>query len=494
MSPVVFPGETIRTSVSSVTHANAGALEQLRRFSIHSLLVCSWLLAYACVPALPPQCGSECTLLPILFGSQTPTGGGSILVTPQSGLMTSEAGATAQFTIALAAEPSATVTIALSSSDPGEGTPSPTSIALTAANWNTPQSITVTGINDAATDGNQSYQILTAPAVSADAQYSGVDAADVSATNQDDDSPNVLITQSGGTTTATEGGAGDSYTLVLATQPTANVTVTVTPDAQVTANASAAPIPLTFTTGACPGPGNWCTAQTVTVTAVDDAVTEGAHNGTFTHTAASGDANYNGIAISSVATNITDNDISKRMFVTAATHNGGFDVDAALNGGTFGATNSDGNGIPEADNFCDTDANHPAPGTGTYRALIVDGVNRIASVSPNAGDGQANWVLAANQNYVRSDGTTPIFTTNANRIFVFGTLTNSTGTTGDRYWTGLNNNWVTSPQHCTNWTTNLGGPNQGQKGRADATNGNAINGGGGPPQCDQVYFLLCVEQ
>ena len=42
----------------------------------------------------------------------------------------------------------------------------------------------------------------------------------------------VTISESGGTTNVTEGGATDSYTVVLNTVPTDNVNVTVTPDSQ----------------------------------------------------------------------------------------------------------------------------------------------------------------------------------------------------------------------------------------------------------------------
>ncbi|MSU78566.1 MAG: hypothetical protein EXS16_10785 [Gemmataceae bacterium] len=106
------------------------------------------------------------------------------------------------------------------------------------------------------------------------------------------------ITQSGGTTSVTEGGATDTYTVVLNLAPTADVTITLNPGTQVTAT----PATLTFTVA------NWNVAQTVTVTAVDDALVEGAHTGTITHTSASADAAYSAIAIANVVANITDND------------------------------------------------------------------------------------------------------------------------------------------------------------------------------------------
>ncbi|MFA4814941.1 MAG: S-layer homology domain-containing protein [Candidatus Gracilibacteria bacterium] len=110
----------------------------------------------------------------------------------------------------------------------------------------------------------------------------------------------VTITESANATTATEGGVTDSYTVVLDAQPTANVTVAVTPDTQVTAS----PSTLTFTST------NWSTAQTVTVTPVDDTAVEGTHSGVVKHTATSSDADYDGISIASVTASITDNDVA----------------------------------------------------------------------------------------------------------------------------------------------------------------------------------------
>src|SRR5262249_56444732 len=81
-------------------------------------------------------------------------------------------------------------------------------------------------------------------------------------------------------------------------KPTANVTITVTADSQV----SVTPTTLTFT------PDNWNIAQTVTVSAVDDHVFEHDHTGSISHTAASGDAKYDGILIPQVPVGITDND------------------------------------------------------------------------------------------------------------------------------------------------------------------------------------------
>ena len=92
---------------------------------------------------------------------------------------------------------------------------------------------------------------------------------------------------------------GDSYTVVLDTQPTANVTVTV--DGHAGTDVTPSPATLTFT------PTSWETAQPVTVTAGNDADTAD-DTVTLTHSATSADANYNGITIAGVTVTVNDND------------------------------------------------------------------------------------------------------------------------------------------------------------------------------------------
>ena len=84
-----------------------------------------------------------------------------------------------------------------------------------------------------------------------------------------------------------EGGTG-TYTVVLASEPSETVTVTAT-SADTGAVTVTPPTILTFTTG------NWATAQTVTVTAVQD---NNADDETVdvSYTAASTDTAYNNLA------------------------------------------------------------------------------------------------------------------------------------------------------------------------------------------------------
>ncbi len=115
----------------------------------------------------------------------------------------------------------------------------------------------------------------------------------------------VEILQSGSRIDVQENGATDSYQIALQTIPTANVSVTVDPDDQTDLGAGAGvAIALTFT------PANALIPQLITVTAVDDLAIEGVHTSTITHTAASADSQYNGVAIGNVIANIVDNDVA----------------------------------------------------------------------------------------------------------------------------------------------------------------------------------------
>lgn len=153
----------------------------------------------------------------------------------------------------------------------------------------------------------------------------------------------------------------------------------------------------------------------------------------------------------------------------------------------------DGNlrGVSGADDSCMSDENYP--GTGTYKALIVDSTNRVASVTANTGDGQVDWILQPNTDYVQSDGTTAIMTTDANGLFVFGELTNSITAGGSDYWTGLDANWQPGGDTtlCANWTSNSV-TEDANYGEGSFVNGRAIASDNS--FCDESLWLACVEQ
>ena len=95
---------------------------------------------------------------------------------------------------------------------------------FTGVNWNTPLTITVTGIDDVLDDGDVAYSIVTAAATSTDVVYNGINPADVSVTNTDNDAAGITVTPTSGLTT-TEAGGTATFTVVLTSAPTGDVTI-----------------------------------------------------------------------------------------------------------------------------------------------------------------------------------------------------------------------------------------------------------------------------
>lgn len=177
-----------------------------------------------------------------------------------------------------------------------------------------------------------------------------------------------------------------------------------------------------------------------------------------------------------------------KTFVTAAAFNG--DITSAGGQAT---------GIASADALCMADANKPAD-SSTYKAMLVDGTNRVACTTSLCSAGTSehiDWVLQPNAEYYRSDGTTLILKTNANGIFDFGAngdnlLSNSIGTTNSTYWTGLMTDWTGDPNNrCLGWVLGEMGPTLGAYGMGDQTDSSSIYGS---DFCDAVRRLVCVEQ
>ena len=154
-------------------------------------------------------------------------------------------------------------------------------------------SVTITGVDD---DVDAADKTVT---VSGTVSATSVTAPpNRTLTLEDDDAAGVTVSETALTVTEQDA-TGDSYTVVLDTEPTHEVTVTVGGHSGTDVSLSSST--LTFTTS------NWDWAQTVTVKALNDDDT--ANDAvTLTHTATSTDGNYSGIAIAGVSVTVTDND------------------------------------------------------------------------------------------------------------------------------------------------------------------------------------------
>ncbi len=96
-------------------------------------------------------------------------------------------GSTNGYTVVLTAQPTADVTVSVASTDTVQGgTVSPPSLTFTAANWNTPKTVVVTGANDFIPDGNTPFRITNSIS-SADSAYAALPAITVFATTLDNE-------------------------------------------------------------------------------------------------------------------------------------------------------------------------------------------------------------------------------------------------------------------------------------------------------------------
>ena len=253
----------------------------------------------------------------------------AVVVSAVSGQAT-EAGGTAKFTVKLATQPTAAVTIDVTSKDTGEGTVSPAELTFTTTNWGTTQEVTVTGVDDSLVDGTQTYYIELGAPTSTDSKYSTLLKMNVSVKTTDNDAPGVTISETGVTVTEASSGRTARYTVVLNTQPTG--TVTVTPTSGDGSVATVSPAELTFTAS---GATIWSTPQEVTVTGVDNHVDNPSDLTTsITHAVTGADYETAGVTADPVSVTLTDDDATPTVTLSLS------DTSISENGGTSTVTAS----------------------------------------------------------------------------------------------------------------------------------------------------------
>ncbi len=237
-----------------------------------------------------------------------------------------EESGTVVYTVVLTSDPTADVTVTVTSGDGGivvvdgsdSGTTGSVSESLVfnptggAAPWNVAQTVTVSGVdNDIDDTGDQRTATITHTVTSTDAKYSGfspVGSVDVTVTDEDGAGLGVSVSS----LIVTESGAG-SYTVRLDSEPVADVTVALStvgavlldgPDSSEDFTNSET---LTFTAS---GAKAWNVAQTVRVQGQNDDLdnTGNKRTASITHDVASTDSKYSAIADRVLAVTVTDDD------------------------------------------------------------------------------------------------------------------------------------------------------------------------------------------
>ncbi|NJS15836.1 MAG: hypothetical protein HC787_00070 [Nostocaceae cyanobacterium CSU_2_110] len=112
--------------------------------------------------------------------------------------------------------------------------------------------------------------------------------------------PQVIFKQTDGNTSVVEGDtSGDSYSVILNSQPTADVTINLSLNDRITTSINS----ITFTAN------NWNIPQTITVKAVDDNLTQGNQTVNILHTISSLDNDYNSLNLPNIPVFVGDDDI-----------------------------------------------------------------------------------------------------------------------------------------------------------------------------------------
>ena len=201
-------------------------------------------------------------------------------------------GSNFNYTVRLDTEPTGDVTVAQGTNNGDSARLTPAMLTFTSGNWDTGQTVTAAALPD----DNASSETVNLTHNPNGADYDSASTLTVTLTTTDIDTPSIEFSTS--LVSLNEQGSAGEYTVRLGTEPTMNVTVAVTSgDAAVAVAGSTNS--LTFTTM------NFGTAQTVTVSAPDDANTV-SESVTITHTATGGD--YQG-RTETLTAQVTDNDV-----------------------------------------------------------------------------------------------------------------------------------------------------------------------------------------
>ncbi len=200
-------------------------------------------------------------------------------------IATTEGGAVGTFTVVLNRAPLADVVIPITSSnaleakiaggDSGGLFVASLNLTFTAATWQTPQTVQIQGQLDSIDDGNQPYTLTIGPTTSTSTPYNALAAKTIAGTNTDVDTAGFTVTPLTSLTVA-EGSATASFTVKLNSKPlgTVNIPVNAIDSGQALVSSTGTPLPTNFLSLVFTA-SDWNVLQTVTVTAVDDAVADG---------------------------------------------------------------------------------------------------------------------------------------------------------------------------------------------------------------------------
>ncbi|WP_461631437.1 MBG domain-containing protein [Labilibaculum euxinus] len=239
----------------------------------------------------------------LAFASTTPG-----FTVSETTLTIDENAGTGTFTVVLDVQPSNDVVFDVASDKTEEATVDKATLTFTSANWDTPQTVTVTGVDDDIDRDDTATITVMVKDASSDDPFDALTDQTAGITLTDDDTAGFTVSKIA--LTIDENAGTGSFTVVLNSEPTSDVVFDVTSDK--TDEATIDKSTLTFTSA------NWDTSQTVTVTGVDDDIDR---DDTATITVAvkdaSSDDTFDALTDQTVGITLTDDDVAPTVSTSA---------------------------------------------------------------------------------------------------------------------------------------------------------------------------------
>ncbi len=241
-----------------------------------------------------------------------------------SGSLTEGNSQTASVSIVLLAAPMADVIVDIESLDLTEITLGQASLTFTSLNWNTPQIVSLSSVDELVVDGSQIVSITASINAISHSGFTSLASQTVITINADNDIPGYSIGTVSGTLTE-----GDIQTatvsIVLLAAPLSDVIfdITINPTDEIVTSLTS----ITFT------PANWNVDQTITISNFDDLILDGTIISSITFSVnGSSNNSFTALASQTLAVPNLDNEI---VGFTLSTLNGGFLQEGSSNTVSF---------------------------------------------------------------------------------------------------------------------------------------------------------------
>ncbi|MDY7020336.1 MAG: Calx-beta domain-containing protein, partial [Cyanobacteriota bacterium] len=246
-------------------------------------------------PSPGSEVGSQNTATVEILDNETPR----IEISPTD-LSITESGIVDSYTLVLTTVPTEPVTIQFETDSQIQPL---AEISFDENNWNTPQTVEVQAVDDELVEDRTHSSLIRHTVTSDDPNYNGFILSDVDIEIAENDVVDVSIAPTN--IEVSEAGDTDTYSLVLTRQPELPVTIEFGVEPQQINPIS----PITFDAN------DWDIPQTVTVSAIDDILTEGDETLAISHTILSEDPDYRDLSLRNINVEIFDNDVNAEILI-----------------------------------------------------------------------------------------------------------------------------------------------------------------------------------